>query len=243
MSGFLTTGVPDSAYTFADQKRMAAATNYFAWQRRLVGEFIGNRVLEVGCGMGNFTRLLLDRELVVGVDIDANVIRAHRQQFRSHSWVKSIHTDVLAASAADLSGFQLDSAVFLNVLEHIEDDVEALRCLRRVLPQGATIVVLVPAFMGLYGPIDQLLGHYRRYTRRSLGETAKSAGLLCEHTRYVNAAGFAGWWLNAKVTKRTEQSEGQIRTFDRWVVPVQSRVERVLHPPIGQSVLAVLRQP
>jgi ubiquinone/menaquinone biosynthesis C-methylase UbiE len=80
MSGFLTTGVPDSAYTVADQQRMAAATNYFEWQRRLVGEFIGNRVLEVGCGMGNFTRLLLDRELVVGVDIDANVIRAHRQQ-------------------------------------------------------------------------------------------------------------------------------------------------------------------
>lgn len=234
---------PDPDYTVADQERMTAAHRYFAWQRRLIEPHLGRRVLEIGCGVGNFTELLVDRDLVVGVDIDAGCVTAHAERFAEADNVMSWQADVLAVPTAELASFGFDSVVLMNVLEHIEHDVDALRHLRGAVPQGGTVIVLVPAFMSLYGPIDRRLGHHRRYTRSSLAERAKLAGLGCESMRYVNAVGFLGWWVNARVRPRDEQSARQIAWFDRWVVPLQSRAESIVSPPVGQSLLAVLRRP
>jgi hypothetical protein len=109
-----------------------------------------------------------------------------------------------------------------------------------VLPSGGTAVLIVPAFNALYGPIDERLGHYRRYSKRSFVQVARKAGFEPRILRYINSIGFFGWWFNAKVLKRTEQSAAQIRIFDAMVVPLLSRVERRLEPPVGQSIFAVL---
>jgi hypothetical protein len=133
--------------------------------------------------------------------------------------------------------------VCLNVLEHIEDDGAALRGMASVLPAGSAIVLIVPAFAALYGPIDRNLAHYRRYSRAGLAALAARAGLRVEKQRYMNAAGFFGWWVNARVLRREAQSAGQIRIFDRYVVPWLSRLEEMMPPPFGQSIFAVLRKP
>jgi len=111
------------------------------------------------------------------------------------------------------------------------------------LPSGGAAVLIVPAFGALHGPIDERLGHYRRYSKRSLAQAARDAGFRPRVLRYMNSVGFLGWWLNARVLRRTEQSTAQIRIFDSIVVPVLSRVERVIEPPAGQSILAVLVKP
>jgi len=141
-----------------------------------------------------------------------------------------------------LAGFAADSCVCLNVLEHIADDVAALRAMSSVLIPGGVIVLLVPAFPSLYGPIDRNLGHYRRYTLDSLTRLAAETGLRVRKTHYVNCAGFFGWWLNSHILRRETQSEKQIAAFER-LVPVLSRVEGIAHPPFGQSLFAVLETP
>jgi SAM-dependent methyltransferase len=73
--------VPLVCYTLADQERMASARGYFAWQSRLVLPELGNRVLEVGCGVGNFTSLLLDYEIVVGIDIEPDCVDRLKQRY------------------------------------------------------------------------------------------------------------------------------------------------------------------
>jgi len=100
-------------------------------------------------------------------------------------------------------------------------------------------VLLAPAFPTLYGPIDRNLGHFRRYTRRELVAVASGAGLAVRRLRYINLAGWFGWWWNARVARREAQSEAQIAVFDRWVVPVVSRVESVAPVLFGQSLLGV----
>jgi hypothetical protein len=128
-------------------------------------------------------------------------------------------------------------------LEHIADDRKALAAMAAMLPPDGVIVLLVPAFEALYGPLDYNLGHYRRYTRRVMVEMAESAGLTVKTARYVNAAGFFGWWANSKLFHRQAQSRHQIVFFDRFVIPAMSRIERRIPPLFGQSLFAVLRKP
>jgi SAM-dependent methyltransferase len=230
-------------YTVEDQQRMAAARNYFAWQGRLVTHELGRRVLEAGCGIGNFTELLLDREAVIAVDVDADCLAGLRARYPRQPNLQVLTYDISHPSFTDLARYQPDSCVCLNVLEHIEDDYAALRHMYATLAPGGVIVLLVPAFSALYGPIDHRLGHYRRYSRDSIRKLAAAAGLHVRKLHYVNVAGFFGWWLNSHVFRREAQSLRQIEIFDRWVVPVESRLESLIRAPFGQSLLAVLVRP
>jgi SAM-dependent methyltransferase len=229
-------------YTVRDQDRMKSATRYFEWQFRMAQAQLGARVLEIGCGLGNFTQHLADRELVVGIDIEPDCIAGHRARFAGRANMVSLCLDAASPEFEKLREHRLDSVACLNVLEHIRDEAAALAHMYAVLPEGGRAVLIVPAFERLYGPIDERLGHYRRYSKKSLTRVAERAGFRAETLRYMNSVGFFGWWFNAHVARKTAQSEVQIAVFDALVVPVLSRVEGWMEPPLGQSIFAVLRK-
>jgi 2-polyprenyl-3-methyl-5-hydroxy-6-metoxy-1,4-benzoquinol methylase len=230
-------------YTVRDQERMKNATRYFEWQFKLAEKQLGRRVLEIGCGLGNFTRHLLDRDLVLGIDVEEECINKRLGTFAEYPNLVSMYMDVQDKSFLDLRKYEPDSIACLNVLEHVKDDALALSHMHSVLTPGGTAVLIVPAFKSLYGPIDDLLGHYRRYSKQSMAQAATQAGFHVKTLRYMNAVGFFGWWFNARVLKKTEQSAAQIALFDSLVVPVMSKAEGLLEPPIGQSIFAVLEKP
>jgi ubiquinone/menaquinone biosynthesis C-methylase UbiE len=230
-------------YTLEDQERMTRAANYFAWQHRLVTRELGRRAIEIGCGIGNFTRLILDScEAVLALDVEPGCIERLHQRFPDQANLQAIACDVTAPAFSDLQSFRADSCVCLNVLEHIEDDREVLRGLASVLAPGGNIILLVPAFPSLYGPIDERLGHYRRYNRASISRLAEATGLTVKTSYYLNAIGFFGWWINAHILKRDAQSAAQIEIFDRYIVPIASRLENWVRPPFGQSLFVVLKK-
>jgi len=232
----------DADYQHADLLRMGRAHNYAAWQRRLVTPWLGRRVLEYGCGLGNFTAALLDRDMVVACDTEPQFVDVLRQRFPERANLLGFAGDTLSSEFPALSQYELDSCACLNVLEHIGDDEQALQAIAGVLKPPGTTVLLVPAFPALYGPIDRRLKHARRYTRKSLVDLAKRAGLHVRHVQHVNFIGFFGWWINAHLLRLEEQSPSQIEIFDRWIVPVMSRVEQIVPPLFGQSLLAVLQK-
>jgi SAM-dependent methyltransferase len=229
-------------YTVRDQDRMKRAKRYFEWQYRLAREQLGARVLEIGCGLGNFTEHLADRELVVAIDAEPDCIAAHRARFAGRTNLVSLCVNVVSPEFPKLREHRPDSVACLNVLEHVRDDAAALAHLEAVLPKGGRVVLIVPAFESLYGPIDERLGHCRRYSKKSLVGAAERAGFRPEVLRYVNSAGFFAWWFNAHVAKRTAQSDAQIAAFDAVMVPLLRRVEQWMEPPVGQSIFAVLRK-
>ncbi|MGA2183866.1 MAG: class I SAM-dependent methyltransferase [Bryobacteraceae bacterium] len=231
------------AWKIEDLERMTRARNYFAWLNRLAARELGQRVVEVGCGVGNFTATLLDREAVIAMDNDAGCLDRLRHRFPNHPNLHVFPGDASDDAFLEVARFQPDSCVCLNVLEHIEDDEKALRNMAAVLAPGGVVVLLVPAFPALYGPIDGNLGHCRRYRRSGLARLAEAAGLRLRRTHYMNAIGFFGWWVNARVLRRDTQSAGQIEVFDRFVVPLMSRLEDLLRPPFGQSLFVVMEKP
>ncbi len=234
-----------STYTIADQERMAHAKNYFAWQSRLVAPELGRRVVEVGCGLGNFTRTLLDREAVIALDVERDCIERLVERYPNRPNLHAFVCDAGSDEFAGLARFRPDSCVCLNVLEHIADDRKALAAMASILAPGGAIVLLAPAFQALYGPIDWNLGHYRRYSRASISRASPKQPMLNAHCKlhYVNFAGFFGWWLNSHVFRREAQSEGQIQVFDGAWISDPVAVRGLARPPFGQSLFAVLRKP
>ncbi len=222
---------------------MSRAKNYFLNGR--AASFLpelGQRVIEIGCGIGNFTEKLLTRETVVAVDIEAGCIERLQERYPNQT---NLHAFVREAGAGldDLKTLRADSIVCLNVLEHIGDDVTTLRNMASIITPGGVIVLIVPAFQSLLGPIDRNLGHHRRYSRQSITRMAADAGLRIRKMHYINFPGFFGWWINAHILRREAQSASQIlEVFDRLIVPVTSRLEAVVPPPFGQSLFCVLER-
>lgn len=219
---------------------MQAAPRYNRWQCSRVAPYLGRRICEVGAGIGNMSTLLLGNapELLVLTDTDPCYRDALRHRFAGHSRVLVDELTLPDESATDrFQGYALDTVVALNVIEHIAEDVAALRCIAGMLRPGGRAVILVPALQALYGSLDRELGHQRRYTRKSLAERMQRAGFRVEHTFYFNLVGTLGWWVNARVRRLPRLPLKQLRYFDN-LVPFL-RLEDRVSLPFGQCVIAI----
>ena len=222
------------------QGSLERASNYNRWIADQARRHLGQRVLDAGCGAGNLTRLLLDRELVVAVDEWDQFVALTRDAFADASNV-AVHSFDLAdpAMASELARYEIDSVICSNVLEHIEDDRAALANMAALLPPGAPIFLLVPAFPLLFGEHDRADHHFRRYTKRSLRETIAPLPLEIDRDYYMNLPGFFAWFLFVRLMRRRLSEEG-IGLYDR-VIPAIRGIEERVRPPFGQTLVAVLR--
>ncbi len=214
------------------------AENYQDWIFELCEPYFGKKVLEVGAGHGDFTRLLADsRREVTALDPSARCTDILAERFAGEESVDVV-TGIIDAVPAEQ---QYDSAVLINVLEHIDDDLGALSDLRTRLRPDGHLIVFVPAFDGLYSKFDRMIGHRRRYRRSHIVVLADRAGYDIVDSRYVNSAGAFVWWLFARRLRQIPTSAIPVKMYDRVVVPFLRRFEADRTPKVGQSVLLVAR--
>jgi glycosyltransferase involved in cell wall biosynthesis len=230
-------GREDAGYTTLRRVEVLHRYNGFLWD--LMQPFIGRRVLEVGAGTGLLTRFLAKRERVLATELDPEYVDLLRRTFADKPNVEVRPLDVARLAADGIPPRSFDTVVCSNVLEHIDDDGKALAAMRDVLEPGGRVVLIVPALQSLYGSIDRAIHHYRRYSRTELTDKLERAGLAVEHVSYFNMLGVPGWFLNARVLKRSSVPGVQARIND-WLVP-WLRLERRFGPPVGMSLLAVAR--
>ena len=129
----------------------------------------------------------------------------------------------------------------INVLEHIPDDIGALRALSDLVQPGGAVILVVPAFPSAMSRFDRAIGHQRRYTKATLRTALREAGLAVEQLRYVNPVGLIGWYVAVKALGRTPRNGALLRLYDRTVVPMARFLDRRFPAPFGQSVFAVAR--
>jgi SAM-dependent methyltransferase len=221
-------------------KIMSGAGNYNRWIGKLIQPYLGTRILEVGAGIANMTHWLLPGKYVVATDPDPAYLAVLREAMRDHPNVV-IRSLRLPTVAAEWAAEKLDTAVLLNILEHVNEDVESLENVGKILAPPARVVIFVPAIPRLYGSLDRALGHYRRYSGEELRDKIQQAGLVLEHLRYCNFVGMFGWWFYSRVAQRQILPAFQVRIFDQ-LVPILARMESRLQPVRGQSLLAVARR-
>jgi SAM-dependent methyltransferase len=178
---------------------------------------------------------------LVAVDLDPDCLGIEHS-LPNH--VKLLVADVSDEGFPEIAGHRsFDRTVCLNVLEHIEDDVGALGVLRECLKPGGRLLLLVPAHPSLYGPMDRMAGHHRRYTRGMLRRRMEAAGLAPVKVRYINPVGGLGWWVNARFGQPSSLSDPsinrQILWFDRYVQPISRILSPLSSRWFGQSLWAV----
>lgn len=227
---------------------MEGAERYFGWIAEALGPWLDGRVLEVGSGFGVFATFLRKARpgcpLVV-TDRDPRSVTILESRFAGAPEVDVRLLDVMDERSVDAVAKRelVDGVVSLNVLEHIEDDVQALANMSRLVRPGGRVVAFVPALEEIYGSLDRLAGHYRRYDRGLIAERMRQAGLRPVSLRFFNLIGALGWFVNACVLPRLRLDENgmndQARIFDRYVVGLSSALERAMEPPFGQSLIAV----
>lgn len=217
-----------------------SAVNYARWIHDLARPHLGRRVLEVGAGHGTMTALLSDDgRSVVATDLSERCTDVLRRRFSTSGDVSVITGDLDRVAGEGL----FDSALLVNVLEHIEDDSEAVRRLAESIRPGGALVVWVPAHPALYSRFDHNVGHHRRYRSKEMRRILADAGLEVTELRQVNMVGAVAWWTLAKVLRRDPSRPSGVQAFDRLAVPVIRRIEAVIRVPFGQSILAVAIRP
>ncbi len=218
------------------------AVNYHRWILGLLEPHVRSPLLEVGFGYGQYTEVLARHvRRLVALDADPQFIHAARALPRHVELRVADITDPTLPHTLGLEEF--NTVVCLNVLEHIQDDAGSLRCFRDLLRPGGALLLLVPAHQALYGRMDALAGHCRRYSRRQLRQRLVAAGFSLRQLRYFNPLGALGWWINARFARPRTLSDGfinrQILLFDRYVQPLSRMLDRLTSPFFGQSLWAV----
>lgn len=213
-----------------------------AWMFEHFARYVGDRVLEVGSGIGNLTECFIDRSLVVATDIEDHHLVELKERFAHHTTFTCLRVDFMENVVPLLSPYRFDTIVSTNVLEHIADDRKALRNMHDVLQPGGHAALLVPAFPFLYGSMDVHLQHHRRYTRAELEQKVREAGFVVVETQWMNMAGIVGWFLNARIRKVRSLPPAQLRLYER-LVPFFRAFEKVVGPPFGLSLIVVARRP
>jgi 2-polyprenyl-3-methyl-5-hydroxy-6-metoxy-1,4-benzoquinol methylase len=177
----------EECYGRAILQSLSHARRFNKWMVDVIGPYLGTRILEIGSGLGNISRHLPKKERLIVTDIDATYLELLREAFEDNELVNVAKLDLNCQADFDALGSEVcDTAVCLNVLEHIEHDQDALRRLRQLLVPGGRLVLLVPQYPGLYGSYDRHVEHYRRYTRQLLDETLRPA-ILPDQPRRTSA--------------------------------------------------------
>ena len=211
------------------------------WLYEEIAPYLGQRILEIGCGLGNFARHLMDRELYIGTDTSPESIAQVTETYSSYSNMDFYVADATSNRFAHFARYNLDTVFSLNVFEHIQDDLLALRNAKRVLQPGGRLILVVPAHDWLYGTIDRAIGHHRRYSKQRMAGAFHEVGLTCVIQRYINALGALGWFVNGRVLKQEVPPSKQLRLFNT-LVPMLKRFERAVNVPFGISLMAVARK-
>ncbi len=221
----------------------AHAQNWKHYWASQVNRFLRGDVLEVGAGTGVNTGLLWNAQVRSLTCLEPDPDLAACIEEMGPAGPPRLHPSVVVGTTADLTKAEaFDTIIYVDVLEHIEDDRRELARAYRLLRPGGHLIVVSPAHPCLFTEFDRAIGHYRRYTRRSLASVAPD-GLVVVRLSYLDSAGVLLSLGNRLLLRRTAPSLGQILCWDRYVVPASRRLDWLTCHRLGKSVLAVWGKP
>ncbi len=217
------------------------ARNYRKYEYDMVAPHVGRSLLEVGSGLGHFSEQFAGRlDYLVVSDNDPYCVEQLTKRYAGNPDVEVL--DLALPSDIKIRR-KVDTVVMMNVLEHIKDDVQALKDLAAVVEPGGRIVIWVPGYMQLYGDFDRKVGHVTRYTPKTLAATVTGAGLAIETLKPINFLGGIAWWVAVRRGGAGYPDPKLVKIYDRTVVPLTRLIERFVRPPFGQTVFCVARVP
>lgn len=223
-------------------ERMNQAKHYNTWLFAFIRPYIKEPILEVGCGIGTFTKEFVNFGETYAIDIQKLYIK----QTKKHVTKAKVGVGDIEKGKyffAPMGGRsarnkKFNTIVNLNVLEHIKDDEKALKNMYKLIQPKGKLVLLTPAHSFAYTNVDKNLGHYRRYTKKSLSDKFQKAGFNVIDVKYLNWFGLLGWFVTGKILRAKIIPSSNLRLFNILSRPLLF-IEKFIHPPFGLSVFIV----
>lgn len=228
-------------YEGRDLEAMSFAQNYYQWVADEFRPFLGKRVGEVGAGSGSFSSLILKNKIdtLVAIEPSQEMYPLLAEKFGGVMNVVCRQA-VFADLYKEYEG-QFDSMVYVNVLEHIEDDRQELLYINNALKSGGSVCIFVPALSWLYSDFDASVGHYRRYHKKQLQELVEEAGFEIVKISYFDIVGIIPWFIFFKLLKK-KLTANNATLYDKIVVPVLRIIESFLPIPIGKNLIVIAKK-
>ncbi len=224
-----------SHYVGTELELFANATRWKAYFSRHIARWVRGDVLEVGAGIGTNTRELHGPRVRSWLCLEPDASLA-AQAAQKVAGLPTCSVVVGTTGTAKLSNY--DSILYIDVLEHIEDDHEELDRAASLLRPEGHLVVLCPAHQSLYSELDRAVGHFRRYDAKSM-TACGPASLTLERVFYLDSVGMLASLANRALLKSSEPSLGQIKVWDRFMVPLSRLLDPCTGRRLGKSVVGV----
>ena len=214
----------------------------------IVSKLRGRTLLDIGCGVGHLLFLAAKMGFKgVGVEPSKSLQKLHLKIY-PQSRFQIIDGD--ARSVTKVFQSQVDNVTLIDVLEHISDDRGTLRALKKVLSKAGKLIIVVPAHPYLYGKRDKSIGHFRRYSKKELGDKLEVAGYVIEEIRFWNVLGIFPYFISEKILKRelrVKLRENKRQTFfekvlifllDKWFFYIENNIDFMF----GLSLICVAKK-
>ena len=218
---------------------LEGAHRYNAWIAEAILPHILAPVLEVGSGIGNISSFFLEKSPLIISDNDKVFVDYLIEKFKKDD-LEVVHFDISKSPPKRLEK-AFNTTIAVNVLEHLEDDLKALKNIKKTLKKNGKIVLLVPAKKVAYNKLDRELGHFRRYEKKETIMKLESLGFKIEKVTFFNILGLITWITRDFLTQKdVHLNSRQVAFFDS-IVPVLKRIEKIIPVPVGISLIVVAR--
>jgi 2-polyprenyl-3-methyl-5-hydroxy-6-metoxy-1,4-benzoquinol methylase len=221
---------------------MIYAENYYRWILERAQPYLGRHIAEVGAGIGSFSQILAEGPYESLHLIEPNDILHAALIDRSKDWQNVQLYKQKLSGIQNNSAKSIDTMIYINVLEHIEDDLCEMQTVYNMLPSGGKVIIFVPALQFLFAKLDDMAGHYRRYHRNQLIKLMQAAKFRVLESRYMDSLGIVPYYLMCKVLQQTTLQETSVKLYDRVAVPVLRHIEKFITPPIGKNIFLVAQR-
>jgi SAM-dependent methyltransferase len=228
---------PEFKYAGSELELFEKARNWKAYWRAQIGSYVRGEVLEVGAGIGANTLTLAGLQYDRWTCLEPDAALSSRIELPPGGR----HLTAVGTIGDLPADAKFDAILYIDVLEHIEDDRGEMACAAARLKPGGALIVLAPAHPFLFTPFDAAIGHFRRYTRASLREAAP-ATLKAGRLIYLDAAGMLASAGNRVLLRSVMPTERQILAWDRLLVPVSRVIDPLFAGRVGKSVLGIWRK-
>lgn len=222
---------------------LSRADNFTDWMYSEIKPFLKGNILEIGSGMGTYSKKIINDfrgSKIVLSDIDEGYINDLKKNENGDVSVLKINIE----NEQDFKNISIpvNSVFALNVLEHVQNDEQALKNIYRKLSPGGRLVILVPAHKFLFNEIDKGVDHFRRYSKKDILEKVSRTGFRLNKIFYFNFPSMFGWYWTGNIMKRSAISGGSVALFDKLVPFLRFFEKYILRNKIGISLIAVLEK-
>jgi len=236
------TGINDQ-YGYSTLDTISSADKFNQWMYKTIAPYCQGEILEIGGGIGNISaQVLNDGKSLTVTELHEEYCEIIRNRLGGNKNLNQvIQMDITDKNFESRFGHlfnKFDTVFALNVIEHIENRHLALQNCKKLLKPGGTLIILVPAFQALFNQFDRSLGHYLRFTRKSLSQLMEANQFEVVMLNYFNFIGIFGWWFTGSILRKKEIPEGQMALYNA-LVPLFRIIDFFTTKIAGLSVIAV----